>query len=115
MEALNNVSPGEILQEEFLKPMGISQYRLAKALNIPQTRISGIINNSRRITADTALRLSLFFGNSAQFWLGLQNDFDIENTKNLQPSIYQQIKDHVNVFNMKTNSIHTVGHVGVGV
>ena len=92
METLNNITPGEILQEEFLVPMGISQYRLAKELNIPQTRVSGIINSSRRITADTALRLSLFFGNSAKFWLGLQNDFDIENAKSLQPSIYRKIK-----------------------
>jgi addiction module HigA family antidote len=92
METLNNVTPGEILQEEFLIPLGISQYRLAKELNIPQTRISGIINNSRRITADTALRLSLFFGNSAKFWLGLQNDFDIENAKSFQSPMYQQIK-----------------------
>ena len=92
METLSNISPGEILQEEFLIPLGISQYRLAKELNIPQTRISGIINSSRRITADTALRLSLFFGNSAKFWLGLQNDFDIENVKNIQSSLYQQIK-----------------------
>ena len=79
MEKLKNTTPGEILQEEFLIPMGISQYRLAKDLYIPQTRISGIINGNRRITADTALRLSMFFGNSAKFWLGLQNDFDIEN------------------------------------
>ena len=92
MEVLNNITPGEILQEEFLVPFGISQYRLAKELSIPQTRISGIINSSRRITADTALRLSLFFGNSAKFWLGLQNDFDIENAKSHQPSIYQQIQ-----------------------
>jgi len=79
MEKLRNITPGEILQEEFLIPMDISAYRLAKDLGVPQTRISGIINGSRRITADTALRLSLFFGNSAKFWLGLQNDFDIEN------------------------------------
>jgi len=79
MEKLKNITPGEILQEEFLIPMDISQYRLAKELNIPQTRVSGIINGNRRITADTALRLSLFFGNSAKFWLGLQDDFDIEN------------------------------------
>jgi len=92
MDTLNNITPGEILQEEFLIPMGISQYRLAKELNIPQTRISGIVSGNRRITADTALRLSLFFGNSAKFWLGLQNDFDIENTKALQLPIYQIIR-----------------------
>jgi addiction module HigA family antidote len=71
--------------------MGISQYRLAKELKIPQTRISSVINGSGRITADTALRLSLFFGNSANFWLGLQNDYDIENAQTLQPSVYLQI------------------------
>ncbi len=92
MERLTNVTPGEILQEEFLIPMDISQYRLAKELGIPQTRISGIINGSRRITADTALRLGLFFGNSAKFWLGLQDDFDIENTQISQPAVYQKIK-----------------------
>jgi len=72
--------------------MDISQYRLAKELGIPQTRISGIINGSRRITADTALRLSLFFGTSAKFWLGLQDDFDIENTQLAQQAVYKQIK-----------------------
>ena len=92
MEKLKNITPGEILQEEFLIPLGISQYRLAKELKIPQTRVSGIINGNRRITADTALRLSLFFGNSAKFWLGLQDDFDIENAKIIQPSVYMQIK-----------------------
>ena len=91
MEKLKNITPGEILQEEFLIPMGISQYRLSKELSILQTRISGIINGRRRITADTALRLSLFFGNTAKFWLGLQNDFDIENVQNLQPSVYLQV------------------------
>ena len=92
MEKLKNITPGEILQEEFLIPMGISQYRLSKELSIPQTRISSIINGSRRITGDTALRLSLFFGNSAKFWLGLQNDFDIENAQSFQPLVYRHIK-----------------------
>jgi len=92
MERLKNITPGEILQEEFLIPMNISQYRLAKELDIPQTRVSNIINGSRRITADTALRLSLFFGNSAKFWLGLQDDFDIENTQNSQSAAYQKIR-----------------------
>jgi addiction module HigA family antidote len=92
MEKLKHITPGEILQEEFLLPMGMSQYRRAKELNIPQTRISGIINGSRRITADTALRLSSFFGNSAKFWLGLQDDFDIENAINVQLSVYMQIR-----------------------
>ena len=101
MEKLKNITPGEILNEEFLIPLGISQYCLAKELNIPPTRISGIINNRRRITADTALRLSLFFGNSAKFWLGLQNDFDIENAKSFQPSVYQQIK--------MTNAVARIG------
>lgn len=78
MEKLQNVHPGEILQEEFLGPLSITPYRLAKETNIPQTRISEIIKGNRRITADTALRLSSFFGNSAKFWLGLQDDFDIE-------------------------------------
>lgn len=78
MEKLPNVHPGEILQEEFLIPLNITPYRLAKETNIPQTRISEILKGNRRITADTALRLSHFFGNSAKFWLGLQDDFDIE-------------------------------------
>jgi len=81
MEKLENIHPGEILEEEFLKPLHISSYRLAKETHIPQTRISEIIKRRRRITADTALRLSKFFGNSAQFWLGLQNDYDLEQEK----------------------------------
>ena len=78
MEKLPNIHPGEILQAEFLVPLQITPYRLAKETNIPQTRISEIIKGNRRITADTALRLSQFFGNSAKFWLGLQDDFDLE-------------------------------------
>ncbi|MDB4927426.1 HigA family addiction module antitoxin [Mucilaginibacter sp.] len=78
MEKLPNIHPGEILQEEFLIPLSITPYRLAKETKIPQTRISEIIKGNRRITADTALRLSKYFGNTAKFWLGLQDDFDIE-------------------------------------
>lgn len=73
-----NIHPGEILLEEFLIPMKISAYKLSKETKIPQTRISAIIKGNRRITADTALRLSKYFGTSAKFWLGLQNDYDIE-------------------------------------
>ena len=78
MEKLANIHPGEVLFHEFLQPLEISAYRLSKDLKIPQTRISEIIKGRRRITADTALRLSKYFGNSAKFWLGLQDDFDIE-------------------------------------
>jgi addiction module HigA family antidote len=78
MSTLKNIHPGEILLEEFLKPLEISAYRLSKDTFIPQTRISEIIKQRRRITADTALRLSRYFGNSPKFWLGLQDDYDIE-------------------------------------
>lgn len=77
MDRLPNIHPGEILQEEFLLPLGVTPYRLAKETDIPQTRISQIIKGNRRITADTAIRLSRFFGNSVKFWLGLQDDYDI--------------------------------------
>jgi addiction module HigA family antidote len=88
MKKLKNIHPGEILLEEFLVPLEITAYRLSKEISIPQTRISEIIKGNRRITADTALRLSKFFGNSAKFWLGLQDDFDIEDeTKNKQKDL----------------------------
>ena len=79
MEKLKNITPGEILLEEFLIPLQITQYRLSKDLDIPQTRVSEIIKGNRRISADTAVRLSAYFGNSAKFWLGIQDDYDIEN------------------------------------
>ena len=78
MATLNNIHPGEVLLEEFLKPLGISAYRLSKDIGIPQTRVSAILKGTRRISADTALRLSQYFGNSAKFWLGLQDDYDLE-------------------------------------
>lgn len=78
MKRLRNIHPGEVLHEEFLVPFGISAYRLSKDTGIPQTRLSAIIKGNRRITAATAVRFSKYFGNSAKFWLGLQDDFDIE-------------------------------------
>ena len=83
-----NIHPGEILKEEFLKPLEISGYRLAKETNIPAIRISEIIRKKRRITVDTALRLSKFFGNSTEFWLGLQLEYDIrEEEKHLKKEL----------------------------
>ena len=78
MKRLKNIHPGEVLMEEFLVPLNITAYRLSKDIAIPQTRVSAILKGNRRITADTALRLSKYFGTSAKFWLGLQDDFDIE-------------------------------------
>ena len=92
MEKLPNIHPGEILNEEFLIPLNITAYRLAKETNIPQTRLSEIIKGNRRITADTALRLSIFFGNTAKVWLGLQDDYDIENELNNKAKEFQSIK-----------------------
>ncbi|MDZ4808846.1 MAG: HigA family addiction module antitoxin [Bacteroidota bacterium] len=92
MAKLKNIHPGEVLQKEFLIPLHISAYRLSKDIDIPQTRISEIVKGKRRITADTALRLSKYFGNSAKFWLGLQDDFDIEEERNAKGSILNSIK-----------------------
>ena len=92
MAKLKNIHPGEILLEEFLIPFNISAYKLAKDIEIPQTRISEIIKGNRRITADTALRLSKYFGNSAKFWLGIQDDFDIEEEIATQGLMLQSIK-----------------------
>jgi addiction module HigA family antidote len=92
MERLSNIHPGEVLLEEFLKPLSISAYRLSKDIGIPQTRTSEIIKGNRSITADTALRLSYYFGNSAKFWLGLQNDFDLEEQKKIKARDLKRIK-----------------------
>lgn len=78
MKRLPNIHPGTVLAEEFLAPLGISAYRLAKDIGIPQTRVSQIVKGDRRITADTALRLSKYFGTTGKFWLGLQDDYDLE-------------------------------------
>lgn len=78
MKKLKNIHPGEVLKEEFLIPMGISAYKLAIDTNMPHTRISQILREKRSISANTAIKLGLYFGNSPEFWLGLQNDFDLE-------------------------------------
>ncbi len=92
MAELKNIHPGEILKEEFLEPMEISAYRLSKETFIPQTRISEIIKGNRRITADTALRFSKFFGTSAKFWLGLQDDYDLEEGATRKADELKEIK-----------------------
>ena len=92
MTKLKNIHPGEVLLEEFLLPLNITAYRLAKDIEIPQTRISEIIKGNRRITADTALRFSRYFGNSAKFWLGMQDDFDIEEELSNKDSSIKSIK-----------------------
>ncbi len=95
MKKLKNIHPGEILQEEFLVPLTISAYKLSKDIGIPQTRISEILKGNRRITADTALRLSKYFGTTAKFWLGLQDDYDIEEEKNHLVKDLDTIKQYV--------------------
>jgi antitoxin HigA-1 len=89
MNKIENIKPGEILFEEFLKPLNISAYRLSKDTEMPATRISQILKGRRRITADTALRLSRYFGNSADFWMGIQDEFDLKKEA-------ERIKDDLN-------------------
>ena len=89
------IHPGEILLEEFLEPMGISQYRLAKDLSVPPRRINEIVLGKRAITPDTALRLSLFFGLSERFWINLQSRYDIEIEKD---KLENRLKKEVHVY-----------------
>ena len=91
MKTLKNIHPGEILKEEFLSPLGITAYRLSKETFIPQTRISQILKGNRRITADTAMRLSKYLGTSLKFWLGLQDDYDLEEGKNAKSNEFERI------------------------
>lgn len=93
MKKLRNIHPGEVLKEDFLIPFGLSAYRLAKDVGIPQSRVSEIVKGNRRVTPDTALRLSKYFGNTAKFWLGLQHNFDLEEEKNNSKGI-ELIKPH---------------------
>ncbi len=92
MAKLKNIHPGEILSKEFLTPFNITACKLSKDLDIPQTRISEIIKGNRRIIADTAIRLSKYFGNSAKFWLNLQDDFDIEEEIAAKGTLLKSIK-----------------------
>ena len=92
MKKLKNIHPGDILKEEFLLPLGITAYRLCMDIGVHQTRISEILKVNRGITADTALRLSKYFGNTPNFWLGLQNDFDLEEELLLKGSDLKLIK-----------------------
>lgn len=90
---LANITPGEILEEDFLKPMGLSQYRLARDINVPPRRINEIVQGKRAISADTALRLGRYFKMSAQFWLNLQSHFDLEKAQErLGPRLNREVK-----------------------
>ena len=97
MKKIKNIHPGEILKKEFLEEMEISAYKLAKDLKVPQTRISQIVQCKRRISADTALRLSLYFNTSAKFWIGLQDDFDIEEAMNKNKNSIESINRYVKI------------------
>lgn len=91
-DAFAPVTPGEMLKEEFLVAYGLSQSRLAKAIGISPNRIAEIVNNRRRITADTALRLGLYFGNSAEYWMNLQSHYDLKTARrNLKPQDVKRI------------------------
>lgn len=90
-DRLPNIHPGEILRLEFLEPLDITPYRLSKDIGVAQTRIGEILSEKRSITADTALRLSRYFGNSAQFWLNLQTQYDLRQAQQENAEIYSQI------------------------
>lgn len=92
MAALSNVHPGEVLQEEFLVPFGISQNALARAMAVPPRRINEIVLGKRGITADTAVRLAAALGASERFWLGLQADYDLEEARRVLGSLTGRIK-----------------------
>lgn len=99
VKKLKPVHPGEVLLEEFLKPMDLSQNRLALAIGVPPRRINEIVLGKRSITADTALRLGLYFGMSPQFWLGLQMDYDLDVTAdNLEKRLKKEVTPHAAAF-----------------
>ncbi|EMJ97771.1 HigA family addiction module antitoxin [Leptospira alstonii] len=94
MKKIPNVHPGEILNEEFLLPMNITAYRLAKETKINPTRVSEIIHGKRGITADTALRFSKFFGNSVEFWMGIQDEFEIREERDKISAELKEIRNY---------------------
>ena len=83
MDKLENIHPGEVLLEEFLVPMGLSQNRIAREIGVPPRRINEIVHGKRAISADTALRLARYFGTSEAFWMGLQADYDLEEARHM--------------------------------
>ncbi len=91
-DVLRNVHPGEVLEEEFLRPMGVSRYRLAKDIRVPATRVAEICRGTRAVTVDTALRLARYFGTTPKFWLGLQEDFDLEESSRSGVGILDMIR-----------------------
>ena len=91
MKKLPNIHPGDILLEEFLKPLNISSYRLSKETHMPATRVSDILRRKRGITADTAIRLSRYFGNSPDFWLGLQAEYELREEENNRKKEFDSI------------------------
>jgi len=98
-KTMEPIHPGEILSEEFLKPLNISQYRLAKDISVPARRINEIVHGKRSVTADTALRLSRYFGLSERFWLNLQSRYDLEIEKD---RLKGRIEEEVKVLERKT-------------
>ena len=93
-ELIELSTPGEVLKEEFLDPMGITPYKLAKSIFVDPPRIAGILKGTRKITADTALRFSRFFGNSAEFWMNMQSRYDLEKLKEKKEVMFRKIALH---------------------
>ena len=93
MKTLPNIHPGEVLLEEFLKPLDISQNRLARAMGVPPRRINEIVHGKRAVSADTAIRLSRALGTSEQFWMGLQADYDLEEARKAAQSEFNKVEN----------------------
>ncbi|MEN8222740.1 MAG: HigA family addiction module antitoxin [Acidobacteriota bacterium] len=104
MNNISDIYPGEILVEEFLKPMGITAYKLAKDTGIDQTRVSEILRGKRSITIDTALRFAKFFGNSPEFWINLQIHYDLE----IKRRLIRKELDKIKTFKLNNNSFQTI-------